>query len=386
MMQFVMFGHNDWWVWARQGFCTRNAALARELAGRETVAELLIVDSPRYRTHTHRPPEARRDELTVVAPGIRAVRYGYPLPLPSTWRAGRRLNERLTAAALTRRLSAARAAGESTVLWVADPRLVEAALAVPHDVFVFDAIDDWRQHSWAGLAAVSRGYQLAARHADVVFAVHPRLLEILQPRGHAEVLYNAVDARPWAAAQPASELAGMPRPLAGYAGMIQRRVDGSLIAAAARLLPDAGFALIGRVSPAYRRQLGDLGPNVRLAGARRHDEVPALIAACDVGIVPHLRDALTATMDPLKLYEYLAAGKPVVSTVASPNPALAEAVQIVAGPEAFAAAIAAAAEGDDDERRSRRRSAVAGETWGARADRVLEVLAGALGAAEGERR
>jgi len=91
-------------------------------------------------------------------------------------------------------------------------------------------------------------------------------------------------------------------------------------------------------------------------------------------------------MDPLKLYEYLAAGKPVVSTVASPNPALAEAVQIVAGPEAFAAAIAAAAEGDDDERRSRRRSAVAGETWGARADRVLEVLAGALGAAEGERR
>ena len=37
-MQFVMFGHNDWWVWARQGFCTRNAALARELAGRETVA------------------------------------------------------------------------------------------------------------------------------------------------------------------------------------------------------------------------------------------------------------------------------------------------------------------------------------------------------------
>ena len=117
MMQFVMFGHNDWWVWARQGFCTRNAALARELAGRETVAELLIVDSPRYRTHTHRPPEARRDELTVVAPGIRAVRYGYPLPLPSTWRRGRRLNESLTSGALKRRLGAARAAGAASGGW-----------------------------------------------------------------------------------------------------------------------------------------------------------------------------------------------------------------------------------------------------------------------------
>jgi len=386
MTRIVMFGHNDWWVWARQGFCTRNAALARELAGSETVTELLIVDSPRYRARTHRPAESRSDETTVVAPGIRAVRYGYPLPFPSTWRPGRRLNERLTASALTRRLGAARAAGEATVLWVADPRLVEAALAVPHDAFVFDAIDDWRQHPWAGRAAVSRGYELAARHADVVFAVHPRLLEMLQPSGHAEVLYNAVDARPWAAARPASELAGTPRPLAGYAGMIQRRMDAPLLAGAARLLPHAGFALVGSVSPAYRRELGDLGPNVRLVGARPYHEVPALIAACDVGIVPHVRDALTATMDPLKLYEYLAAGKPVVSTVASPNPALAGAVQIVAGAEAFAAAIAAAAEGDDEERHAQRRAAVARETWQARADRVLVVLAGALSAWDGGRR
>jgi glycosyltransferase involved in cell wall biosynthesis len=386
MMRFVMFGHNDWWVWERQGFCTRNAALARELAGRESVAELLIVDSPRYRRRTHRPAEARRDETTIVAPGVRAVRYHYPLPLPSTWRSGRRLNERLTAAALMRRLDAAREAGEATVLWVADPRLVEAALAVPHDVFVFDAIDDWRQHPWAGRAAVGRGYELAARHADVVFAVHPHLLEMLQPRGHAEVLFNAVDARPWAAARPASELADMPRPLAGYAGMIQRRMDAPLLAGAARLLPQAGFALVGQVSPAYRRELGDLGPNVRLVGPRAYDKVPALIASCDVCIVPHLRDALTASMDPLKLYEYLAAGKPVVSTVASPNPALAEVVEIVAGAEALAAAIVAAAEEDDGERCSLRRRAVAGETWPARADRVLEVLSGALGITGGGRR
>jgi len=385
-MHFVMFGHNDWWVWARQGFCTRNAALARELAGREPVAELLIVDSPRYRTRTHRPAESRRDEMTEVASGIRAVRYTYPLPLPSKWRLGRRLNERLTASALTRRLGVARTAGEATVLWVADPRLVEAALAVPHDVFVFDAIDDWRQHPWAGHEAVSRGYELAARRADVVFAVHPRLLEILQPRGHAEVLFNAVDARPWAAAQPASELAGMQRPLVGYAGMIQRRMDVPLLAGVARLLPQAGFALVGSVSPAYRRVLGDFEPNVRLVGARPFHEVPALIAACDVCMVPHLRDALTATMDPLKLYEYLAAGKPVVSTVASPNPALADAVRIVGGTEAFAAAIGAEAEGDDEERRARRRRAVAGETWGARVDRVLAVLSGLMDAQGGGRK
>ena len=79
---------------------------------------------------------------------------------------------------------------------------------MPHDLFVFDAIDDWRRHAWAGEATVSHGYRLAARHADVMFAVHPRLLELLQPAGHGEVLFNAVDAQPWADAAPAEVLVG----------------------------------------------------------------------------------------------------------------------------------------------------------------------------------
>ena len=109
--------------------------------------------------------------------------------------------------------------------------------------------------------------------------------------------------------------------------------------------------LVGRVSPAYRRELGDPGPNVWLAGQRPYHELPGLIAACDVCIVPHLRDELTATMDPLKLYEYAAAGKPVVSTVSSPNPALAGQAAIALGADAFAEAIAAEARDDDAARR-----------------------------------
>ena len=377
-MRIVVFGHNDWWVWQRQGFCTRNAALVRELAARDEVAGLVVVDSPRWGRRTHRPAAARREAVSVVGPKTLAVRYAYALPLPSTWRMGRRVNERLVSPRLVRRLSAASDAGEPTVVWVADPRLVEAALRVPHDLFVFDAIDDWRRHAWAGEATVSHGYRLAARHADVVFAVHPRLLELLQPGGHGEVLFNAVDAQPWADAAPAEEIRGRPGLLVGYAGMIQRRVDAPLLAATTRLLPETRFMLIGRVSSAYRRELGDPGPNVWLAGQRPYRELPGLVAACDVCIVPHVRDELTATMDPLKLYEYAAAGKPVVSTVPSPNPALAGQAAIALGAEAFAAAIAVEARDDDDSRRAIRRSAVEHETWPRRTDRVLQVLGAAL--------
>jgi glycosyltransferase involved in cell wall biosynthesis len=375
MMRVIVFGHNDWWVWQRQGFCTRNAALVRELATRDEVAGILVVDSPRWRTRTHRPASARRDTLSAVGPKTLAVRYAYSLPLPSASRAGWRINERLASPSLVRRLADGfRSADEPTVLWVADPRMVETALRVPHDVFVFDAIDDWRHHAWAGETTVSRGYRLAARHADVMFAVHPRLLELFEPEGHGEVLFNAVDAPLWAEASPAEGIGGRPGLLVGYAGTIQHRVDAPLLTSTTRLLPDVRFMLVGRVYPAYRRELGGLGPNVWLAGPRPYRELPRLIAACDVCIVPHLKDGLTATMDPLKLYEYAAAGKPVVSTVSSPNPAIAGQATVALEADAFAEAIAAEARGDDEGRREARRAAVRAETWPRRVDRVLQMV------------
>jgi len=79
-------------------------------------------------------------------------------------------------------------------------------------------------------------------------------------------------------------------------------------------------------------------------------------------------------MDPLKLYEYAAAGKPVVSTVSSPNPALVGQATIALGADAFAEAIAAEARLDDSVRRLARRRSVEDETWPRRVDRILQVL------------
>jgi glycosyltransferase involved in cell wall biosynthesis len=371
-MRLIVFGHNDWWVWERQGFCTRNAALLRELARRDQVDEVLVVDTPRFRPRSHRPPERRDEDLSLAGDGLTAVRYDYPVPLPARWYGGRRLNERLAAPGLDRRLGLAPGSGP-TVVWVADPRLMAAALAVPRDLLVFDAIDDWRQHAWAETTAAA-GYALAARHADVVFAVNPSIFAWLRPAGRAETLFNAVDGERWAAARPANEFAGEPRPLLAYVGMLQSRVDEALLAAVARELSGATLLLIGAATPAFRAATRDLPANVRLPGARRYDELPGILAACDACIVPHRRDALTDSMDPLKLYEYLAAGRPTVTTVTSPNPRVAARLRLEIGAGAFARAVREELAGDDEARRAQRRAAVAGETWPARADRVLEVL------------
>lgn len=377
-MKLVVFGHNDWWVWQAQGFSTRNAALMRELSRAPQVSSMAIVDSPRWSPHSHRPAERRSERVSTVADKVVAVAHSYALPLPASWGPGRSLNERLARPRLRRRLHPSQSSGDPVVLWVADPRMVEPALHVSRDLFVFDAIDDWRDHPWAGKDVVQHGYDLAAAEADVVFAVHPALLERLSPRGVAETLFNAVDPQPWLDASPAPAFAEEPRPLVGYVGMIQSRVDAALLAEVARLVPSVTFALAGFVSPASRDQLRGLPPNVRLLGPMPHPEVPAFVAACDACIVPHLRRGLTTSMDPLKLYEYAASGAPVVSTVSSPNPGLGAVVRVETEPDAFATALQEELAGDSLALRESRRAAVRGQTWKARADRVLEVLGGLL--------
>lgn len=382
-MRLIVFGHNDWWTWERQGFCGRNAALVRELARRDVVERVVVVDSPRFAARASRPPDRRHEDASEVAPKIVAVRHDYPLPLPARWSLVRRLDDMLTGRRLRRRVAAAVGAGGEVVLWIADPRLVEPALRLPHDLLVFDAIDDWRHHRWAGVRTVARGYRRAARSADLMLAVNDYLLSLLAPSCRAVALPNALDWAEWETLRPdAKALTGLRRPLVGQVGSLQERVDVALLAEVARVLADFDFAVIGPTLHGYALP-ADLPANVRLLGPLPHDRIPDTLAAMDACVMLHHRDGIQRSMDPLKLYEYLAAGRPVVSTIASPNPRLAAYVRVATTADDIAAALVEEIGGDDGSRRAARRAAVKGETWSARADEVLSLLAEAMPAASG---
>ncbi len=339
-MRIVVFGHNDWWVWERQGFCTRNAALVRELAGRDEIAAC----SSSTRRAGARGRTAR---LSCVAKSSRRSQTRWPCATPTRCRCrrpgapGRRVNERLS-----RRLCCAGSA------WASRPASRSSSGSPIHG--------SWRRPcacrttcssstpsttgaSIRGRAkAVAEGYRLAARHADVVFAVHP------SPAGAAPARRTGRGALQRRRRRAVGRRRPRPRssPDAPAAAGRLRRHDPA----------PRGRDAAGRTSPAgcreatlhagrarlagVPRELGDPGPNVWLLGSAPLRELPGLIAACDVCIVPHLRDELTASMDPLKLYEYAAAGKPVVSTVSSPNPALAAWRGRPTERTAFAAAVA----------------------------------------------
>ncbi len=117
-------------------------------------------------------------------------------------------------------------------------------------------------------------------------------------------------------------------------------------------------------------------PRVRLLGQRPYEAMPAYVAAFDVCLVPFGRSALTEGVNPIKLREYLAAGRPVVAT---PLPAVREyaaVVRLADDPASFAAAVLEEApRARDPELVARRRAAVEGESWQAAAERIAQLLA-----------
>jgi len=108
------------------------------------------------------------------------------------------------------------------------------------------------------------------------------------------------------------ELAELPRPIVGYYGAISDWFDTELVATAARTRPDWSFVLIGHTFGCDLDRLQPL-PNVHLLGERPYASLPAYLHRFDVACIPFLLSPLTQATNPVKFYEYLSAGKPVVS-------------------------------------------------------------------------
>jgi len=135
------------------------------------------------------------------------------------------------------------------------------------------------------------------------------------------------------------DLASIPHPRFGFVGQLEYRFNIEMVYQAALARPDWHFVLIGPVQPGYGENPPLLKlPNVHAIGPRPNKIIPAYLRAMDVCLIPYKLDRLTAGIYPLKLHEYLAAGKPVL---AGPLPSLyqfREVVELVNTPQEFLAA------------------------------------------------
>jgi glycosyltransferase involved in cell wall biosynthesis len=186
------------------------------------------------------------------------------------------------------------------------------------------------------------------------------------------VVRNAVNPGDYQAA--AAEPRAGP-PTIGYAGSLDFWFDVEAIRLAAVQHPDWNFVLIGRVESARTSELKPL-PNVSLPGEVPYAELPARLAAFDVAVIPFEKIPLTLATNPLKLYEYLCLGIPIVSTRLPEIEAFGELVYLSDNAEEFARQLGRAVAEREPELRARRQAAAAANSWRARCEQLSDWFKG----------
>ncbi len=295
-----------------------------------------------------------------------------PLVLPmATSRLGRALNRHLLARKVG---AAARAAGlHKPVLWISLPSAIDAVGALGESAVVYYAGDDFGALAGVDHAAcLAMEVELAAR-ADLVLAASPTIAARF-PAAKTHVLPHGVDLDLFST--PAPRPADLPDgKVAGYYGTLASWLDYPLIAATARLLPEWRFIFIGPIgSDVAPTDLALLRaePNIALLGPRPHAALPGYSRNWSAGLIPFRDNAQIRASNPLKLREYLAAGRPVVAT---PFPALlpyAEHIAVETTAAGFARALEASL---SDTNTTARQSRVAAESWAARAATAASLIA-----------
>lgn len=170
----------------------------------------------------------------------------------------------------------------------------------------------------------------------------------------------------------------LPRPVLGYMGSVDHRLDIDLLMETAMAFPQGSLVVVGPVTDVNVSALGAL-PNVHLTGHVPVDEVPGALTGFDVGLMPYADQPMTPYTYPAKLHQYLAAGLPIAST---PLPDLADfpgmAEQGDRG-DGFIDAVRRALASDVEP--ADRRAVAAANTWEARAEAMSALLEAGLAGA-----
>ncbi len=309
--------------------------------------------------------EPTRDlDLHVVSPPMA------PWMRPAALRA---LNRASVRAVVTR--AAERLGLRDPIVLTTVPNGVDGAGLAGSRTLVYYCVDDFT--AWPGVdpVAASTMERELLDAADLVVATSERLAETRRcRRGPTELLPHGVDVEHLArASEPDTRpLDGVRRgrPVLGYLGLLDARLDVELVASVAKMRPDWDVVFVGPAdtAPDARLEL----PNVRRVPAVPYARLPEALAAFDVAVLPYVRSELTRAINPLKLREYLASGRPVVATSLPEVRRFEPEVLVADTADDFVAAVERCLAGPRD-RRAMRRDMLAGEAWDARARRLLDL-------------
>ena len=251
-----------------------------------------------------------------LMPGVWGIS---PLVLPFSAPAAQTLNRSLLTMMIRWHL---RSLGmKRPLIWTYNPTIAKLCASLPRCGIVYHCVDDLGGSPGIDAGAIERGQAALAEVADICF-VTSRPLQASLSNMFSKTVYepNVCDPEFFVTARSGLgepvELRGIPRPRALFIGALSEyKVDFDLLRETARRLSGVHFILVG---PVGEGQPGTcrppILPNVHLMGPKPYKMLPQLMAHADVAILPVPRNRYADSMFPMKFFEYLSAGLPVVGT------------------------------------------------------------------------
>lgn len=311
--------------------------------------------------------------------------YSPPVVLPfgNVYRWVNRLNQRwllLFVKKIARRLGM-----NNPTVWTYLPNSLPLAEGLNPRMLIYDCVDEHSEYTGLinkdTMLEMERGL---LESCDLVFVTAPGLYE--SKKAHARnihLLPNAADVEHFArAALPETpvpdEIRNLPRPVLGFVGVIHDWIDQDLIAYLAQKRPEWSVAMIGPVGAGISVDRLKVLSNVHFFGRKTKEELPGYIKGFDVCLNPFRKNELTERVSPLKFYEYLASGKPVVSVEMPGVMEFSDVIEIASDYDGFYHGVERAIAGENEERKKLRLRAAARNSWESRVEfmmnKILEVM------------
>lgn len=310
----------DWdFVWqAHHEIMSRLGAAGNKVVFVENTGGVRSVRASDARRLVQRAVNAIRQMVRGDRRPVANVTVVAPLLLPfARNKIARFVNDRLLTPLMASKIR--RLAGPDPIVYTYLPtanalRLIDL-IGGRHAVVVYHSLADYQALAEDHHAMVKTEEELV-RRSDLVLVQSAGLRQRFE-RLNAHVFDLGIGVNlsvfdPAKVGEGAAEIRDLPRPVIGYVGGIHEHLDLELLRELARNFPRASIVLVGPflIEPAAL----PAEPNIHFLGPRRHSDLPPVVAAFDVGLIPYQRTAYTETVNPTKLFEYLAMGVPVVST------------------------------------------------------------------------
>lgn len=209
------------------------------------------------------------------------------------------------------------------ILWTYNPLTTYLLNIRGFKKIVYHCVDDIKAQPGMPANIFEHAEKDLVERSHIVFASSPKLAKtrgVWNPNTH--YFPNVADFRHFSKARDLKtiipdDLSKIPVPRIGFIGAISDyKVDFNLLRCIAKTRPDWSLVLIGKVGegdPRTKTRLFQDIPNIHLMGPRPYAELPCYLKGLDVTILPNVLNEYTESMFPMKFFEYLAAGKPVVS-------------------------------------------------------------------------